>query len=184
MTTKELLNPNLHLTLMVKLACENKYWRRNAAKNADGDSKFLTESLKGALQDAINEVLQRELGKYSTAFADYSCEIVDDDKTPIYYYDWDSDEPPEWCMPEPDFDSTPDMIRRQEKWINGLSWSHCYPISNGDNTHYLLVVLTTPYGDCSWCIYDDNTNEKLDYGEGGEGDCEEAFEKLMKEINK
>ena len=183
MNTNELLNPNLHLTFTVKLDCDNNHWRRNAADNADGDAVYLEERLKDALREAAEGVLQSELGKESTAFADYSCEVVDDDKTPIYAYRW-GDDAPKWCKPEPDFDDTPARIRQQEKKINGLSWTHCYPMANGEDTHYILVLVTTPDGDCAWRIYDDDTHEELDSDEGCELDCQLRFEEIMEEASK
>lgn len=173
MTHQELLNPNLHLTLTVKLDCDNKCWRRNAAENADGDASFLTEGLKGALQDAVNEVLQRELGRESTAFAEYSCEIVDDDKKPIYAYGWCSPfNPKQYCERE------------------------CTPMRNGEELPYMLRVryvlerAAVTSGDADHCHPEEGHDEwriedkhggLVDSGDGYEEDCQCRFEEIMEE---
>lgn len=176
MNANELLNPNLHLTFTVKLDCDNKVWRRNASDNADGAEDVLQDDLQDALRYAVEGVLRSELGKDSTAFADYSCEVVDDDKTPIYAYNWE--EPPL------------SMLRSELA---------CAPMRNGYELAYVLrswyvlereaVTDREPdychpeEGHFSWRIEDENGIE-IDSGEGDEEACQRRFEEIMAEETK
>ena len=176
MTPDELLNPNLHLTFTVKLDCDNKVWRENAANNADGAEDVLQDDLQDALRDAVEGVLRSELGKESTAFADYSCEVVDDDKTPIYAYHWE--EPPLSmfrselaCAPMRNGEELPYVLR---------SW---YVLEREAVTHLPPEHCNTEEGHYEWCIEDENGNE-IDSCEGGEDDCQRRFEEIMEEETK
>lgn len=178
------MNPNLRLTFTVKLACDNKTWRKNASENAEGDAAFLTESLKGALQDAVNEVLERELGEGSSGLVYFTCEVVDDDKSPIYSYEW-CDGAPKWCNPEPELDSGYREFLRTSKAIQGIKWTHCYPMRNGEELPYCLVCsfdaeTGEPLDPIGYIIYDDK-HTVVDSGEGDEQDCQRRFEEIMKE---
>ena len=178
MTPQEFLNPNLHLTFTVKIDCDNKVWRRNAAHNADGAADVLQNDLADAIREAVEGILQRELGEESTTFADYTCQVVDDDKTPIYAYNWnDMRQDPR----EPEYPAS--------------AWPReCTPIRNGEELPYKLkswyalereAVTSGDADRChpeeghdEWRIEDEHGNE-IDSGEGSEEDCQRRFEEIM-----
>lgn len=167
MTTKELLNPNLHLTFTVKLSCDNKVWRRHAAFINDGSADLMKDDLSGALKEAVEGVFRKYLGRESTDLADYTFDVVDDDKSPIFAYRWNGCE----CVPCCNGEELPYKLI----------------------TRYVVDLPARTYGDprnCNpeeghweWCILDGD-GFSVEQREGDERSCEEAFEKLMNEETK